>query len=84
MVEGILVALGHVVRETRRERWLTQEELAVRVEVHETYISLIELGRRNPTVGTLRKIGDALQVPASELMREAEAHERQQNQAGSN
>jgi DNA-binding XRE family transcriptional regulator len=71
--EAPCVALGQAVKAARRSRGLTQEEVAQRARLHVSYISLVERGRRNPTVGTLRRIGDVLQVPLSELLREAEA-----------
>lgn len=55
---------------------MTQEELALRVDLDESYISLIERGRRNPTWGTVRRISHALGVPLPELARRAEELER--------
>jgi len=62
-----LVALGRALREIRRERGLTQEELAQRVNLHETYISRIENGQRNPTWGVVLGIMCELGVPLAEL-----------------
>lgn len=39
---------------------LSQEELADRAGLDRTYVSGIERGRRNPTVGVLQRIADAL------------------------
>lgn len=75
-LEKALIALGEAIREVRNKRGLTQEELALRAEVHETYISFLESGRRNPTWGVIRKISRALDVPLSELARRAEQFER--------
>jgi transcriptional regulator with XRE-family HTH domain len=41
------MALGQAIRDLRQKRGITQEELASVVEVHPTYISMIEAGRRN-------------------------------------
>ncbi len=44
----------------RREAKLSQEELADRSGVHQTYLSGVERGVRNPTVTVLQKIAVAL------------------------
>jgi transcriptional regulator with XRE-family HTH domain len=74
--EKALVALGRAISELRREKGLTQEELAQRVELHESYISFIESGRRNPTWGTVLRISRGLEVPMSELVQRATKLER--------
>jgi transcriptional regulator with XRE-family HTH domain len=71
------VALGRVVRQVRVERKLTQEALAQRADLHETYISFIESGRRNPTWGAIRKISYGLGIPLPELIRKVEELERE-------
>lgn len=75
-LEKALIALGMAVGEIRRESELTQEELAQRTGFHETYISVIERGQRNPTWGTVRRIAIGLKVPLPELARRAEEIER--------
>lgn len=39
---------------------VSQSELAVRVGVHQTFISLLERGERKPSSKTLRKLNKAL------------------------
>ncbi|HEX6601091.1 MAG TPA: helix-turn-helix transcriptional regulator [Solirubrobacterales bacterium] len=68
----VQLGLGMAVNEARKKKGLTQEELATRVELHETYISLIESGRRNPTWGVVRRISRALEVPLPDLVERAE------------
>lgn len=75
-LEKALIALGRAIHEARREKKLTQEELALRTDLHETYISVIERGQRNPTWGVVRRISLALGVPLPELARRAEEFER--------
>ena len=43
----ILTRYGQAVRKIRLERGISQEELADRCGLHRTYISDIELGKRN-------------------------------------
>jgi transcriptional regulator with XRE-family HTH domain len=65
--------LGQAIREARREAGLTQEQLAERADVHWTYLSEIETGRKNPSVAVLRKIAGGLGVKLSEVIARAEA-----------
>jgi len=71
-----LIALGRAIGELRREKGMTQEELSERVKLHESYISFIESGRRNPTWGTVLRISRGLDVPMIELVQRAEAPKR--------
>ncbi|HEX6153871.1 MAG TPA: helix-turn-helix transcriptional regulator [Solirubrobacterales bacterium] len=69
-------ALGLAIRHLRLQRELTQEELALRLQFHPTQISSLEGGRRNPTLGTMRRISNALEVSLSDLVGLAEELER--------
>ncbi len=69
---AFLRAVGEAVRAAREKRELSQEELALRIQVDRTYISGVERGVRNPTVKMLRLIAEGLGVRASELVRQAE------------
>jgi transcriptional regulator with XRE-family HTH domain len=71
-----LIALGQAIRELRKEKGLTQEELAQQADLHESYISVIESGQRNPTWSTLRSISRGLGVPLFELIQRADELER--------
>jgi len=68
----LLAGLGRAVREARGELRISQEELSLRTGVHRNYIGGIERGERNPSVVTIARLADALDVPTSELFREAE------------
>lgn len=50
------------VQRIRREKNLSQEEVAHRAGVHQTYLSGVEGGKRNPSVRVLERIADALEV----------------------
>ena len=63
----ILLKFGQKVQEVRKEKKITQEELAGMLSMHRTYIGLIERGERNPTIRTLYKIATALKVNAYDL-----------------
>jgi len=69
---NLLSGLGRAVREARADLRISQEELSLRTGVHRNYIGGIERGERNPSVVTIAKLADALELPPSELFREAE------------
>ena len=59
--------VGRNVRRIRREKNWSQEELSFQSDLHQTYISGIENGARNPTVVVIQKLADALGVPPAKL-----------------
>lgn len=61
--------VGLNLQALRRDRSLTQEELSGRSGVHQTYLSGLEHGKRNPTVAVLEKLADALGVDIEDLLR---------------
>ena len=65
--EQLLKEFGQRVAEIRRKKGLTQEELANAVDVHRTYVRFIEQGVRNPTIGNIYKLTNALDVSLKEL-----------------
>jgi transcriptional regulator with XRE-family HTH domain len=79
-LEAALIALGRAINTIRKEKGLRQEDLAERAGLHESYISVLESGRRNPTWSAVRRISDGLEVPLSELARRAEEFERGERQ----
>ena len=75
MQEEIRVAYGKAVRAIRQEKKISQEELGDLCGLHRTYISDIELGKRNVSLENIDKIAHALQVKKSELFVEVEQYE---------
>ena len=63
---------GEVIRELRRERGLSQEELSFAAGRHRTYVSLVERGRNAPSINTLWLLAEALRVQPSEIIRRVE------------
>ncbi len=59
------------VREIRKARHLSQRQLASRMQVPRTYISKIENGKAIPTLGSLERLADALEVDVCQLVRDA-------------
>jgi transcriptional regulator with XRE-family HTH domain len=64
------------LRRLRRARDLSIEDLALRADLHPTYVSSIERGERNPSCGKLSDLALALGVPLSALMQDAELEAR--------
>jgi transcriptional regulator with XRE-family HTH domain len=66
------VAFGKVLRRLRKEAGLTQEQLGLEADLRRTYVSILELGQQQPSLGTLFKLARALGLPASMLLAEVE------------
>jgi transcriptional regulator with XRE-family HTH domain len=60
--------LGERIREHRRHRGLTQENLAESLDLSVAYVSLIERGGRNPPYTTVLAIARALGIPPARLV----------------
>jgi transcriptional regulator with XRE-family HTH domain len=65
----ILVKFGQRVRQLRKEKNLSQEELSDIAELHRTYIGMIERAEKNITLINIDKIAKALNVEISELLK---------------
>ena len=61
--------VGLNVQRLRQNAGLSQEECAHRAKVHQTYLSGVERGIRNPTVMVLAKIAKALGVEVEDLVK---------------
>ncbi|MCW7541278.1 helix-turn-helix domain-containing protein [Aquabacterium sp. A7-Y] len=53
-------AFGRVLRQCRRDAGLTQEALVLEAELERNYISLLELGQRQPSLATVFRLAAAL------------------------
>lgn len=54
----------------RRERGLSQEELADLADLHRTYIGSVERGERNVSIDSMERIARALKVELVDLLRD--------------
>ena len=59
---------GKAIRICRAAKGLSQKELASKAGIGSSHISLIEAGKRSPSLGTVEKICDALNVPTHLVM----------------
>ena len=65
----IQVHVGKQVAKYRKAKGLSQEQLSFEAGFHRTYISQVERGVINPTIGSLEKIAAALSVPCWKLFK---------------
>ena len=65
-------ALGLEIKRIRESLQKSQEALAFDAGIHRTYVSLIERGRKSPTLTVIAKLAKALNVRPSELLRRVE------------
>lgn len=68
-IDNIARAFGTVLRAHRLEAGYSQERLALEAGLQRNYISLLELGHNQPTIGTLFKISTVLGTEPAELIR---------------
>jgi len=68
-------AFGKYLREVRRAANLSQEALAAKSRLHPTYISLLERGRRSPSLASIVCLAESLGLRAYELVKGAEEAE---------
>jgi transcriptional regulator with XRE-family HTH domain len=64
------VILGKNVRRLRKQKKLTQEQLAFEAEIGLTYVGGIERGKRNPSLLVMVRIAKALGVHPTKLLAE--------------
>ncbi len=67
--EELITALGKQLRKIRKERNLTQSELASTIGKDRQSYQRIELGKTNPTVGYLCEIANGLKIPIYDLFK---------------
>lgn len=66
-VSNITKVIGQRLRNERVKLGLSQEKLAEMAGCHPTYIGQIERGEKNPTIESLEKISNALEISLSQL-----------------
>lgn len=71
-MNNLATKFGNLLRDLRRKKGFTQQELAIDSDLDRTYISKLERGERMPTILTVFKIAGVLGVSPSSIMRELE------------
>lgn len=74
MQNDLLLAFGQTVRKVRLSKSISQEKFADMCDLHRTYISDIELGKRNISLENIGKMADAFGMNISELFMEVERY----------
>ena len=62
--------LAQNLREQRKKKFLSQEQLADLAHLDRTYISLIETGKRNPSLSTISDLANILEIAIHDLLLE--------------
>lgn len=65
--------VGERIRSYRKERGLSQEELAHLANLHTTYIGQLERGEKNATLSSVEKVANALGISLENLFRSIHA-----------
>lgn len=68
---AFLRGIGEVVRRHRKDRGLTQLQVAVACDIQPSYLSAIELGQKTPTVTTLWRVSVHVGADLSDIIKEA-------------
>ncbi len=61
--------VGLNLKDVRQQKGLSQEELAHQAGVHQTYLSGVERGRRNPSILVLDRVAKALSIDVQVLLK---------------
>jgi CheY-like chemotaxis protein len=67
MAADMKLLLGNAIKQQRSALGISQEELAARAGLHRTYVSEVERGERNPSIMSVEKLAQALQISITSL-----------------
>jgi len=67
MNKDVIIKLGKKIKHLREEKNLTQESLALSIDVDKSYIGRIERAERYVNIKVIIKIADVLEVEAKDL-----------------
>ena len=70
MDDQIRFRFGNAVRKLRMQKNISQEDFAYLCGLHRTYISDIELGKRNISLDNIEKIAEAFNISLADLFKE--------------
>lgn len=55
--------LGNAIKEQRKLLGFSQGDLAMKIDMTQSYLSLIEKNKKEPNLSVLKKISEALTIP---------------------
>ena len=61
-------AFGETIRELRKAHRISQEKLAEISNLDRSFISLLECGRKQPSLETIFQLAKAFNLPASKIL----------------
>ncbi|HEY9063327.1 MAG TPA: helix-turn-helix transcriptional regulator [Pseudobacteroides sp.] len=61
--------VGNRIRVLRKERGWSQEDLALRADIHPSHMGTIERGEKSATIESFERIANALEITFDELFR---------------
>jgi transcriptional regulator with XRE-family HTH domain len=64
----VVKALGKKIAELRRARGMSQGDFATKIRSTPQWVSQLERGMRSPTIDTLCKVANALDMSLSDLL----------------
>ncbi len=67
---NILEKFGERLKQLRKVKGLSQEQLAEKANLHRTYIGMIERAEKNITLLNIEKIANALETKITSLLNE--------------
>jgi len=68
-MRAISTRLGKNLKKIRTAKKMSQGDISRVLDVHRAYISGIENGKRNPTLATIEKLANALDISVDELLK---------------
>ncbi|MBX9720727.1 MAG: helix-turn-helix transcriptional regulator [Candidatus Obscuribacterales bacterium] len=71
-LDEFMKGLGRLVLRRRKELGLSQTDLASKAGLHRTYISDVENGKRNFSLGTLYSLSSTLKISMTQLITQAQ------------
>jgi len=77
-MQQTLLALAERIKELRKKAGFSQESFADHCGLHRTQMSILERGKRNPSLATLQAVADGLDTSLSELLKGVDAVHRKQ------
>ncbi|MBX3412371.1 MAG: helix-turn-helix transcriptional regulator [Pirellulales bacterium] len=66
-----MIHIGKSIRKLRADRGISQQDLAASAELTPSFLSLVENGRRRPSLAVLQRIAEALGVPEEAIVWDA-------------
>jgi transcriptional regulator with XRE-family HTH domain len=78
----IAIAFGEVLRRLRKEAGLTQEQLGFEAELERNFISMLELGQRQPTLTTIYRLSSPLNITAPAMIAQVDVELAKVNRRG--